>query len=249
VTLRPATSFAAGLAILGVAAASQAVRVDLTRWVSPLPRVGDYRLYVWSEAGTELELRREVASVEEVPGAWRIVWRSGSVTTEETVRPGVRSRTDEGAYADVGYQLAIDRELRSCDLLVRLGSTRRFRAAFLATGGFVPFVYWTRRLGRYRLAGFEAIETPYAGHGTAARVEAIVKEWRTKPRLLEGFEDLAAGPRHLAWVRRSESWFVRDVGLVGARHSVRRVVSGRLGPEEISELWLKEAVIRGVPYP
>lgn len=209
--------------------------------------MGDYRVYVTFADGTEVERRVEVASVEELPGGWRVVWESGSLTTEELVRPGVKSRREREAPFGVDFQRAVDRELRSFDLRMRVGAAHRFSAAFVDYSSFL-FMDWVRRRGRYQLAGLEGVETPFASHATAARVDSLVKEWRAWQRFGEGFE-VERGPSRLRWVRTSESWFAEGVGLVGVRSAVRERSGGELGPPALSEVWLKEARIQGVPYP
>jgi hypothetical protein len=241
-----ARAWLAVAACLSAPLAARAERVDLTAYVAPRPQVGDYRVYSWREGDSGSSWRDEVASVEDLSGGWRVVWERNGATAEEVVRAGARSRGERRSSPSLGHQLAVDYELRSFDLELRAGAARRYRQTFLDfVGPILPLPAWVRHRGRYRFAGFEAIETPYAGHAAAARVDSEVKEWHGKVRLGEDFEVESRGPMRLAWVKTSESWFVEGVGLVGVRTRLWDSFLGTI----TREVWLQEARIQGVPYP
>lgn len=90
------------------------------------------------------------------------------------------------------------------------------------------------------------LETPYASHAEAALVESRARLATATMGLGWGFSFRPTG-----WVTRSRttSWYAAGVGLVGEIGERRVTKRGRLQASVSYELWLREGVIGGVPYP
>jgi hypothetical protein len=101
------------------------------------------------------------------------------------------------------------------------------------------------RAGRYRFERFAPIETPYASHASAVHVTAVVKEWHASVQL-DGIE--SRGPLRLASVETRQSAYVEGVGLVWLRITDGRPADAATKPPTF-EIWLKEALVQGQPYP
>ena len=248
-TLARPLLLAACLAALAGASPSRAERVDLTEYLAPRPIVGDYVVYAYGSGGEE---RYEVTAVDDLGNGWRVLWErnpGGGTTYAEIVRPGIKirraTREDE---TPPGCRRSLEYELRGCALSFPIGGARSFRVGYLDTDINFPFLFfWTRMDGRYGLAGFEPLETPYAAHEDAARIVGVVRESRARVTL-DRFEVSSRGPLRLRGIETRQSWYVAGVGLVALR-----VTPGK--PEESAtstptqEMWLKEARVQGIPYP
>jgi|GEM_PF-4692829 len=237
---------AACLASVLPAAARGGGRLDLTAYLAPRPQVGDYRVFGWRTEHAESSYREEVVSVADDARGWHVRWDRGGASYTEIVRPGARVKSAERDGARPACAAAVEWSLRSCDLHMAIGESRRFGHGYLDASLF-PFFSRVRRLGHYRLAGFEPVETPSASHASALRLEAVAKEWWAPVRF-ERFQPVQTGRFRRGPVETTEAWFVEDVGLVAIRRFPGTPTqSAGTAPEY--ERWLQAARIQGQPYP
>jgi hypothetical protein len=244
-TLRPALLAACLLS----ASAAAADPVDLTDWLAPLPLAGDYKVFATSDGQT---VREEIVSVEAVAGGFRIEKRfvngdGDAILVEESLTPGVGTSTTVLATDPVPFPHfvgALVGDERSYDLSTRIGKPQRFKKRW-----YIWFIVnFTYRLhGAHRFHGFDSLETPYASHPSAARMDYVGRTTSTRLFFGRGFFDV----RRTGWVsvEKARTWFVEGIGLVGETNVTRDYYLGDPRERSGSEVWLREGVIGGVPYP
>jgi hypothetical protein len=232
------------LVLLYGAAPARAERIDLTDYLVPKPAVGDYRIYAWSRDGVvHSEQRYDVAAVADLANGWRVEWsHNGELYHAEIVRPGAKVRRASVDDSPVpGCRIALDYEVRSCPLRLREGGARSFSRTSLDFGTF-PLVRLESRRGRYRFHGLGELSSPYATYAAAAEISSDVRVFKAPVRRGNGFALEPAGPWRLDSVQSRRSWYVEGVGIVGLRENY--------GPgQPITEMWLREGLVQGLPYP
>lgn len=239
------------LALLPARVGLAGERLDLSGILVPAFEVGDYRVFV--EAGGAW-VREEILAVEPTVDGWRIESRFSD---------------EDGACMEVSREVVPGGELSATKMRLDsnecpwfaaelAGRTRRFvldaparRTSRFKRRWHLPLGIWMYRhtlRGTQRPAEFAALETPYASHPQATRI-------RTRTRLSKaffdfGFEFSNPGYRPVgAEKRRTQTWFVEGVGLVGEQSEFRDVRKRRVREVARYEIWLQEGVIGGIPYP
>lgn len=251
--LRAAASLAALLTLVSASPARAGERMNLTELLAPLPQVGDYKVFV-EDSGAWV--REEVLAVEEAPGVKMIRKRYVDAEGDEAlltvyVEPGVEvypGFLSRGPGELPGFLAELAGPARSLSLSVNAKGATRVAQSWFDTF-FALFITRFRLRGEQRVAEIGPLETPYASHAEAALVES-----RTHVRSLRfvfgrGFEN--AHYEATGWMdtRRVSSWFVEGIGLVGETGLHRTYKRGALRGAAAYEIWLREGVIRGVPYP
>jgi hypothetical protein len=233
------------MAMFSGAGSVSAETVDLTSYLAPPPAPGDYRIYVSSSSSGEIERRYDVRAVSPAGPGWRVDWEG---SYDEVVRPGRRiRRATRDDSPPPGCRSAVDHDLRTCDLSLRIGRKRAFRRGGLGFDSF-PTVYLERVRGSYEAEGFGPLETPSASHASALKLTAVVRYFRANVTLGDRFEILRRGPLRLDFVETRQSWYVEGVGFVASQVTPGLPEDVGAAPWSI-QMWLKEGLVQGLPYP